>query len=182
MASAYFGGRFDLLFQRVMDVLMAFPLIILALAMVSIFGTGTSSLTQLYKMPFSEVKLDNQFTNDMRLREDARALFEKAGETYKLHFLSQIPDGAKVTFSPIMMTMMACAAANTKPRDSIPTSNSGLCGRIASASSASHAASDWPGRHSMDFQPGAVWRMPPRICIRCGIMPLPRRKPRSGCC
>jgi peptide/nickel transport system permease protein len=36
VASAYFGGTFDLLFQRVMDVLMAFPLIILALAVVSI--------------------------------------------------------------------------------------------------------------------------------------------------
>ncbi len=38
VASAYFGGYFDLLFQRVMDVFMAFPLIILALAMVAIFG------------------------------------------------------------------------------------------------------------------------------------------------
>src|SRR5688572_11064651 len=36
-------------------------------------GTGASSLTHLYKMPFSEVKLDDQLTNDMRLREDARA-------------------------------------------------------------------------------------------------------------
>ena len=36
VASAYFGGTFDLIFQRVMDVLMAFPLIILALAVVSI--------------------------------------------------------------------------------------------------------------------------------------------------
>ena len=38
VSSAYFGGRFDLIFQRVMDVFMAFPLIILALAMVAIFG------------------------------------------------------------------------------------------------------------------------------------------------
>jgi peptide/nickel transport system permease protein len=36
VTSAYFGGTFDLVFQRVMDVLMAFPLIILALAVVSI--------------------------------------------------------------------------------------------------------------------------------------------------
>ncbi len=40
VASAYFGGWFDLVFQRVLDVLMAFPLIILALAVVSVFGTG----------------------------------------------------------------------------------------------------------------------------------------------
>ena len=49
------------------------------------FGTGASSLTHLYKMPFSEVKLDIQFTNDMRLREDARALVE--GLVYLAHKL-----------------------------------------------------------------------------------------------
>lgn len=49
------------------------------------FGTGASSLTHLYRMPFSEVKLDNQFTNDMRLREDARALVE--GLVYLAHKL-----------------------------------------------------------------------------------------------
>jgi EAL domain-containing protein (putative c-di-GMP-specific phosphodiesterase class I) len=49
------------------------------------FGTGASSLTHLYRMPFSEVKLDNQFTNDMRLREDARALVE--GLVYLVHKL-----------------------------------------------------------------------------------------------
>ncbi len=38
VASAYFGGLFDLILQRVMDILMAFPLIILALAMISILG------------------------------------------------------------------------------------------------------------------------------------------------
>jgi peptide/nickel transport system permease protein len=40
VTSAYFGGWFDLIFQRVLDVLMAFPLIILALAVVAVFGTG----------------------------------------------------------------------------------------------------------------------------------------------
>jgi EAL domain-containing protein (putative c-di-GMP-specific phosphodiesterase class I) len=49
------------------------------------FGTGQSSLTHLYRMPFSEVKLDNQFTNDMRLREDARAMVE--GLVYLAHKL-----------------------------------------------------------------------------------------------
>ena len=40
VASAYFGGYIDLVLQRVCDVFMAFPLIIMALAIVSIFGTG----------------------------------------------------------------------------------------------------------------------------------------------
>ncbi len=35
VGSAYYGGTIDLLFQRVMDVFMAFPLIIMALAIVS---------------------------------------------------------------------------------------------------------------------------------------------------
>ena len=35
VGSAYFGGTIDLLFQRIMDVFMAFPLIIMALAIVS---------------------------------------------------------------------------------------------------------------------------------------------------
>ena len=52
VASAYFGGRFDLLFQRIMDVLMAFPLIILALAVVSIFGTGTFNVILAITIPF----------------------------------------------------------------------------------------------------------------------------------
>jgi peptide/nickel transport system permease protein len=52
VASAYFGGRFDLIFQRVMDVLMAFPLVILALAVVSIFGTGTHNVILAITIPF----------------------------------------------------------------------------------------------------------------------------------
>ncbi len=39
VTSAYIGGTFDLVFQRIMDVFQAFPLIIMALAIVAIFGT-----------------------------------------------------------------------------------------------------------------------------------------------
>lgn len=52
VASAYFGGLFDLLFQRVMDVFMAFPLIILALAVVSILGPGTINVIIAITIPF----------------------------------------------------------------------------------------------------------------------------------
>src|ERR1700747_3541206 len=38
VASAYFGGRLGLLVERVNDVIMAFPLIILALAVIAVFG------------------------------------------------------------------------------------------------------------------------------------------------
>jgi peptide/nickel transport system permease protein len=40
VASAYFGGWIDLLIQRIVDVFISFPLIILALAVVAALGTG----------------------------------------------------------------------------------------------------------------------------------------------
>jgi peptide/nickel transport system permease protein len=52
VASAYFGGVIDLFFQRIMDVFMAFPLIIMALAVVSIFGTGTENVIIAITIPF----------------------------------------------------------------------------------------------------------------------------------
>ncbi|MGH7052392.1 MAG: ABC transporter permease [Stellaceae bacterium] len=51
VASAYFGGRLDLLVQRVLDVLMAFPLIIMALAVVSIFGPGVRNVIIALTIP-----------------------------------------------------------------------------------------------------------------------------------
>jgi peptide/nickel transport system permease protein len=51
VTSAYFGGWFDLVFQRVLDVLMAFPLIILALAVVSVFGTGVVNVIIAITVP-----------------------------------------------------------------------------------------------------------------------------------
>lgn len=52
VASAYFGGWFDLLFQRAVDVFLAFPLIILALAAVAVFGTGTDKVIIAITLPF----------------------------------------------------------------------------------------------------------------------------------
>ncbi|MDE0531014.1 MAG: ABC transporter permease [Albidovulum sp.] len=38
VASAYFGGRIDMIIQRLMDILLAFPIIVLALAVVAVLG------------------------------------------------------------------------------------------------------------------------------------------------
>ena len=51
VGSAYFGGKIDLILQRVLDVLMAFPLIILALAVVAIFGTGVQNVIIAITVP-----------------------------------------------------------------------------------------------------------------------------------
>jgi peptide/nickel transport system permease protein len=44
VASAFFGGKVDLIVSRVMDVFFAFPVIILALAVVAILGTGPENV------------------------------------------------------------------------------------------------------------------------------------------
>jgi peptide/nickel transport system permease protein len=51
VGSAYFGGWLDMALQRVMDILMAFPLIIMALAMVAIFGTGVQNVIAAITIP-----------------------------------------------------------------------------------------------------------------------------------
>jgi peptide/nickel transport system permease protein len=51
VGSAYFGGKTDLIMQRVFDVLMAFPLIIMALAVVAIFGTGVQNVIVAITIP-----------------------------------------------------------------------------------------------------------------------------------
>jgi peptide/nickel transport system permease protein len=40
VSSAYFGGRVDLSTQRLMDIILSFPLIVLALVVVAIMGSG----------------------------------------------------------------------------------------------------------------------------------------------
>ena len=51
VSSAYFGGKIDLLIQRVLDIFLAFPLIILALAVVSILGTGILNVIVAITVP-----------------------------------------------------------------------------------------------------------------------------------
>jgi peptide/nickel transport system permease protein len=51
VASAYFGGRVDLYLQRVMDVFLSFPLIILALALVAILGNSIPNLIMAIMIP-----------------------------------------------------------------------------------------------------------------------------------
>jgi peptide/nickel transport system permease protein len=51
VASAYFGGRLDLYLQRVLDVLIAFPLIIMALTVVAIFGSGVQNVIIAIAIP-----------------------------------------------------------------------------------------------------------------------------------
>ena len=69
VASAYFGGKVDLIFQRVMDVFLAFPLIILALAVVAVLGTGTENVIIAITVPFIPQCARVVRSNALALRE-----------------------------------------------------------------------------------------------------------------
>src|SRR6185436_1885525 len=51
VASAYFGGWLDLYLQRLMDIFLSFPLIILALALVAILGNSIPNLILAIMIP-----------------------------------------------------------------------------------------------------------------------------------
>jgi len=51
VGSAYFAGRVDLYLQRLMDVFLSFPLIILALALVAILGNSIPNLIMAITVP-----------------------------------------------------------------------------------------------------------------------------------
>jgi len=52
VSSAYFGGRFDIICQRLVDIVMAFPLIVLALAVVATLGASTVNVIIAITIPF----------------------------------------------------------------------------------------------------------------------------------
>jgi peptide/nickel transport system permease protein len=51
VTSAYFGGKVDLIIQRVMDCFLSFPLIILALAVVAMLGNGLENVIAAITVP-----------------------------------------------------------------------------------------------------------------------------------
>jgi len=51
VSSAYFGGKIDLVLQRFMDLLLSFPLVILALVVVSLLGSGMTNVIFAITVP-----------------------------------------------------------------------------------------------------------------------------------
>lgn len=75
------------------------------------FGTGFSSLTHLYQMPFNELKIDNSFIRDMQTNEDACAMVEAL--IYLAHKLkiSVCAEGVENEHTLNMLEQMHCDAA-----------------------------------------------------------------------
>lgn len=52
VVGAYFGGKVDETIQRVMDILISFPLIVIAIAVIAALGPGTSNVIVAITVPF----------------------------------------------------------------------------------------------------------------------------------
>jgi peptide/nickel transport system permease protein len=79
VTSAYFGGKIDLVLQRFMDLLLSFPLIILALVVVSLLGSGMTNVIFAITVPMMPrcalvVRSSALALREMPFVEAARAL------------------------------------------------------------------------------------------------------------
>jgi ABC-type dipeptide/oligopeptide/nickel transport system permease subunit len=77
VASGYLGGRVDLLSQRVLDVLMSLPALILALLLMAALGAGLS--TVIIAIAVTRVPLSTRVVRSMVLSVKELAYVEAAG-------------------------------------------------------------------------------------------------------
>lgn len=94
--SAYFGGKVDLLVQRLVDTVMAFPAIILALAVVSVFGAALRNVVLsliIFLMPAAArvVRAQALSVKEMDYVLAARAMGAK---TWRIIFFYMVPNCA----------------------------------------------------------------------------------------
>jgi EAL domain-containing protein (putative c-di-GMP-specific phosphodiesterase class I) len=79
---------------RLLDTLTRFRLKGMKVALDD-FGTGYSSLLQLRQLPFSELKIDQQFTRDMAAADDARLIVKSVIDLAHALGLSAVAEGVE---------------------------------------------------------------------------------------
>ncbi len=95
VASAYFAGRIDLYLQRLMDVFIAFPLIILALALVAILGNSIPNLIIAIMIPMIPrsalvIRSSALSIREMPYVDAARAAGFRHGRIIQRHMLPNV--------------------------------------------------------------------------------------------
>jgi len=95
VASAYFAGRTDLVVQRIMDVFFAFPVIILALAVVAVLGTGAGNVILAIAAPMIPrcarvVRSSALAVREMPYVDAARAAGFSSGRIILRHMLPNV--------------------------------------------------------------------------------------------
>ena len=95
VTSAYFGGKTDLVLQRLMDILLSFPLIILALVVVTLLGTGSLKVICAILVPMVPrcalvLRSSALILREMPFVESARALGLGSARVIVRHLLPNI--------------------------------------------------------------------------------------------
>ena len=116
LGAGYYGGRLDALLMRCMDILFAFPAVLLALAIVSVLGTGTRNLvlaiTVVYVPVFARlVRGLTQQTRGELFVEAARALGANDVRIVLQHILPNISAPILVQVSVILAYAILVEAA-----------------------------------------------------------------------
>jgi peptide/nickel transport system permease protein len=95
LIGAYFGGKTDLLLERVMDVLISFPVIILAVAVVAALGTGVTNVIIAVTIPVVPrvarvIRASGLSLREMQYIEAARCLGVGDGRIIARHMLPNV--------------------------------------------------------------------------------------------
>jgi peptide/nickel transport system permease protein len=93
--SAYFGGRVDLVLQRILEIFLSFPIIVLALAVVAVLGTGTVNVILAITVPIIPqvarvVRSSALQVRAMPFIESARAVGAGPARIIVLHMLPNV--------------------------------------------------------------------------------------------
>ena len=90
-----------------MDILMRFRLGGIGLSLDD-FGTGFSSLVELYRMPFTELKIDQSFVSDIDENEEARIIVRSIGDLARNLGLSVCAEGVETTTALSFLRDLGC--------------------------------------------------------------------------
>jgi peptide/nickel transport system permease protein len=74
--SGYLGGKFDLYFQRVMDMIMAFPYLILAIAIMAVLGGSIQNV--IFAIAFPMIPTGNRIARSIAISVREAAFIEAA--------------------------------------------------------------------------------------------------------
>ena len=102
---AYFGGKIDEIIQRFMDVLISFPLIVIAIAVVAALGPGTGNVIVAVTLPVIPrvarvVRASGLAVVQMPYIEAARSIGAKAP---RIMFIHMVPN----VFAPFLILLTA---------------------------------------------------------------------------
>jgi len=75
------------------------------------FGTGSSSLVQLYRMPFGEIKIDKSFVIDMLQHREAEVIVQSIIQLGKSMSLNVVAEGVEDKATLKRLTAMGCDQA-----------------------------------------------------------------------